>query len=174
VGFGLLGALTLPLVRDYSAMKGWQPVPAKVVWSRVVTGRSGKSDSSKPDIFYQYIVGGEKRFSNHFTLVPVSTNLTSGTRNTVKEYAAGKSIVCYVNPQKPWQAIVRRELRWSCLFALFPIPFAVAGVWVLLHTHREMRRGGVDLVKGAETGNASRRGSRGSLKSQKRRGGWKR
>lgn len=137
VGFGLLGGLTFPLVRDYFAMKEWQPVPAKVVWSRVVTGRSGKSDSSKPDVFYQYMAGGEKRFSNHFTLVPVSTNLTSGTRNTVKEYTAGKSIVCYMNPEKPWQAIVQRGLRWSCLFALFPVPFAVLGSYMVRYGLRK-------------------------------------
>jgi hypothetical protein len=136
VGVGLLGGLSLPLVRDYFAMKRWQPVPAEVVWSRVVQAQGKNGSSYKPDVFYRYEAGGEKRFSNHFTLVPVSTNLTSGTRNTVKEYAAGKSIVCYVNPQKPWQAIVHRELRWSCLFALFPVPFVVGGVYMLLHTLR--------------------------------------
>jgi len=172
LGFGLLGKLTLPLVRDYFAMKRWQPVPAEVVWSRVVQAQGKNGTSYKPDVFYRYEAGGEKRFSNHFTLVPVSTNLTSGTRNTVKEYAAGKSIVCYVNPQKPWQAIVHRRLRWSCLFALLPVPFAVAGVFVLRYTLREMRRGKLAKATGIEK--APRRRSGAAFANQKRRGMWKR
>jgi hypothetical protein len=174
VGFGLLGGLSLPLVRDYFAMKRWQPVPAEVVWSRVVESRGNKSTSYKPDVFYRYEAGGEKRFSNHFTLVPVSTNLTSGTRNTVKEYAAGKSIVCYVNPHNPWQAIVHRELRWSCLFALLPVPFAVAGVYLLKHVIREMRRSESGLQEAPAAAKTPRRRSRAALANQKPRGTWKR
>jgi hypothetical protein len=87
------------------------------------------------DIFYQYEYEGRQYRSNSSGLMSGSSSGRSGKLEKVKANPPGKEITCYVNPEKPWQALLEREIGWWALFALFPLPFLAiggGGLWWLL------------------------------------------
>jgi len=126
-GLAMIGGLVVPAVAKKTASGGWVETPAKVVWSRIVEHGSGEDRSTKPDIFYSYTFAGREYRSNRYDLGGGFSG-DSGKQDLVRAHPAGSAIVCYVNPQKPWQAIVDRDLKGSVAMFLFPIPFTLVGV----------------------------------------------
>ncbi|BCU76463.1 hypothetical protein llg_11780 [Luteolibacter sp. LG18] len=131
VGLGMLGGVTVPaLVRKFAA-RDWVEVPAQVIWNRTVERGSGEDRSVKRDFFYRYTFSGREYRSNRYDLGGAFGGLNTKSTimsNFLQSHPAGSPIVCHVNPGKPWQAVVDREIVGGIILVLFPIPFTVVGV----------------------------------------------
>lgn len=103
------------------ASQGWDETKASVIWSRIVSD----DDTSKLKVFYQYNYRGTQYRSNTVSSFESSSSGNKG--GLLKEYPRKKKTVCYVNPDAPWQAVLKNELGWGWLWALFPIPFLLVG-----------------------------------------------
>ncbi|MBT8043842.1 MAG: DUF3592 domain-containing protein [Verrucomicrobiae bacterium] len=134
-GLGLLVFLIIPQWVKYTDAKGWVKTPAKVIWSRVESHTDDDGTTYSVDIFYSYEFGGKQYKSNTVDLMSGSSSGRKSKQEKVNANPPGKEIVCYVNPDKPWQALLERELSWWALFSLFPLPFlgvGIGGLWWLL------------------------------------------
>lgn len=145
--FALAGSLVLllfvlPSAQKYLSAKGWQPTPATVVWSEVRSESTDDGTVYRPDIFYRYQFEGEEHRSNSFAFFAGSSSGSEGKRETVRDYPSGHQFTCYVNPRKPWQALIERQIGWSALFALFPLPFLAIGFGGLFQVLRDRQRRG--------------------------------
>ncbi len=137
-GLGLLLGLAVPIAKKYLAAKTWEPVEATVLWSKVRSHSSDDGTTYSPDVFYRYRFQGEEFRSNSFSLSTGSSSGRDKKQQIVDSHPSGHQFTCYVNPRKPWQAIVQRNLGWWALLGLFPLPFLAVGLgglwWMLKNT----------------------------------------
>lgn len=134
--FALAGCTTMifmgkRMLRSISA-QNWQETPAKVIWSRVVSDDSGDSTTYRPEVFYRYQFNGSKYRSNSYKISKSSSSGYASKQKVIDTYPRGKSISCYVNPEKPWQAIIQPKIGLGWLWLLFPLPFLLVGVGGLI------------------------------------------
>lgn len=143
-GVGLFFGMVVPKAVSYFAMKGWEEVPAEVVWSRVRSHTDDDGTTYSADVFYRYEYEGTEHRSNRRNVIGGSSSGRSSKQEFVNEHPAGKAIVCYVDPDEPWRAILERRLGWWALFALFPLPFAAVGLgglwWMLVGKKRKEKK----------------------------------
>lgn len=139
-GFGVLFGVVIPQWNKFGEAKSWKATPGEVIWSRVKTHRGDDGTTYSADIFYQYEFNGREYKSNTVDLMSGSSSGRSSKQEKVDDHPPGTEITCYVNPEKPWQALLERDLGWWALFALFPLPFIAVGIfgwWYLLRRGRE-------------------------------------
>lgn len=144
-GLGILTFVIIPQWLKYTDAKGWKETPAEVVWSRVESHSDDDGTTYSVDIFYSYEYEGAPYKSNTLGLMSGSSSGRASKQEKVDQHPPGKEITCYVNPDKPWQALLDRDLGWWALFALFPLPFIAIGVggfwWLLKHRGKKKTPG---------------------------------
>lgn len=143
-GCGMFAFISLPIVTNLVASRSWVATPATVVWSRVASHSDSDGTTYKADIFYRYTIDGKEYKSNRSNLFEVSSGGSAGKEATVRAHPKGQSIVCYVNPHQPWEAVRNRSPGWSALFCLFPLPFmavGLGGLWYLLRRNKSTGTG---------------------------------
>ncbi|NWK55107.1 DUF3592 domain-containing protein [Verrucomicrobiaceae bacterium N1E253] len=144
-GLGVLLFVVLPQGMKYQDARGWDETPAVVEWSRVQSHSSDDGTTYSVDIFYRYQYQEKEYKSNTVDIFSGSSSGRSGKQEKVNQHPAGKEIVCYVNPEKPWQALLHRDLGWWALFALFPLPFLAVGFGGLWWLYKKRAKASVEL-----------------------------
>ena len=140
VGLGITIGVVIPSATRYFSAKSWIETPATVIWSRVKSHSGSKGGTTySVDVFYRYQFQGREYRSNTYGLMSGSSSGRDSKQSIVDSLPAGSSLTCYVNPQKPWQAIVNRNPGASALFALFPLPFLGIGIGGLIWTLKKRR-----------------------------------
>ncbi|MEM9021691.1 MAG: DUF3592 domain-containing protein [Planctomycetota bacterium] len=155
----------LPTMRTLKA-ESWTQVPCVIERSAVLTFEdSDDGDTYKVDILYRYEFDGRTYRSNRFSFRSIgSSSGYSGKAKTVREHPVGSEHVCFVNPGDPAQATLKRGWGLGNLFALFPIPFVLAGLAM-------MYVGVKRLVVPQEAGWSSGASTRSIANRKRRRGG---
>lgn len=127
-GLGMFGGLIIPKGLEYFSMQQWESRPAEIVWSRVTSHQGDDGTTYSVDLFYRYDYQARQYLSNRYDVLGGSSSGRDGKQKVVAAHPAGSELTVYVNPDKPWQAVVKRDLGWWALFALFPLPFLLVGV----------------------------------------------
>ncbi len=140
-GLAMLGGLVLPKALEWASMRGWQPTPAEVIWSRVRSNSSSDGTTYAVDLFYRYEVGGKEYRANRYNVLGGSSSGHSGKQAVVHAHPPESRLEVFVDPAKPWRAVVKRDLGWGALFALFPLPFMAVGVGGLWWYFRRRKQG---------------------------------
>lgn len=141
-GLAVLCGFVIPRALDWIHMRGWRETPAEIIWSRVSAHDGDDSTTYSVDLFYRYQVDGRDYRSNRYDVAGGSSSGRSGKQAVVSKHPPGSKLTVFVDPDKPWRAVVKRDLGWSALFALFPLPFLAVGfggVWWTLKKRREAR-----------------------------------
>jgi len=163
-GLGMLGGLVVPKAFEWVSMRGWQATPAEVIWSRVRSKSDSDGTTYAVDLFYRYEFGGREYRANRYDLMGGSSSGHSSKQEVVRAHPAKSRLEVFVDPDQPWRAVVRRDLGWGALFALFPLPFlavGVGGLWWFFRRRNQgpsvsrpqpsrpmaARRGGMALIK---------------------------
>lgn len=132
-GFGVLFGVVVPKAREWFAMRSWQETTAEVISGKVGSHRGNKGGTTySVDFFYRYDFGGREYRSNRYDLLGGSSSGYDAKADVVRAHAARSKLQVFVDPEKPWHAIVKRSPGWWGLFALFPLPFiavGVGGIW---------------------------------------------
>lgn len=128
---------------DRRVVKYWTKCPAKIISKEIQTIRvpPGKrsSESYRPSVRFEYLIGGVPHQSDH-----VHVFRGSGGRHqaevTLLGYSPGQQVEVHVNPSDPTQAVLdpKAEILWPIVF--FGISFGTLGLLVLLHKGRSMGR----------------------------------
>lgn len=139
VGLVLLFALIVPKAKEWWQMRQWSPVNAQVVWSRVVTKSSDDGTTYAVDMLYQYAFKDRSYLSNRRDLMGGSSSGHERKQAFVDAHPPGTAIQAFVDPEKPWRAVINREVGWWALFALFPMPFIAIGFFGLRSAFRKGR-----------------------------------
>lgn len=120
--------LALGPLRSMIASRHWVETPCTVIWSRVLSHDSDDGTTYSVDIFYEYAFAGETHRSNRFRFLTGSSSGRSGKVAIVRNYPEGSRQVCYVNPDRPEQAVLLPGLSAAAFLAAIPLVLLLLGV----------------------------------------------
>ncbi len=131
-GFGMLFGLIVPKAIEWFRMRSWTETTAEIIDSRVARHSDSDGTTYSVDLFYRYEFAGREYRSNRYSLIGGSSSGHKGKQEVVADHPSGSTLQVFVDPAKPWRAVVKRSAGWGALFALFPLPFiavGVGGIW---------------------------------------------
>jgi len=135
VGMGVWLASTFG---TYLSARNWIETPARIVRADLKVQHGQKSTTYQVTAEYVYEYGGRKYRGYRVGLSGGSDNVGSFQQDAYGELStyrqSGKPFRCYVNPGRPENAILYRDLRWEmiALQLIFVLAFGGAGFGLLI------------------------------------------
>ena len=142
--FMSVGSLELVgYVREWSLVKSYVPVSAKVLYSDMCSFSSGgrhPHTSYGVRVGYEYAVDGKKYESDRLALSQISSNNYDHQRYLASRYKKGDAVTAYVSPENPRQSVLEKssglgDVRaWAFMGLFAVVGFAImgGGIWMLL------------------------------------------
>ena len=144
VGLGMLYPLGIrPIVRTIDA-ESWRETPCRILSAKVRRHESNDSDGGTTysvDIFYEYEFNGRTWKSNRYGFMGGSSSGYGGKAKVVEEYKKARNPVCYVNPENPGEAVLKRGFHAGLLLGLIPLAFVAVGIGGVIYTLRGKGQG---------------------------------
>jgi hypothetical protein len=111
----------------------WQPTPCRILQADVRTETHHQGYSFKADISYSYEFAGKKYVSTQRDFSELSGVSFANTESAVAGFVPGTTNVCYVNPVRPGEAVLRREFHVDWFMTLFMLAWFTLGAWLAGH-----------------------------------------
>ena len=138
--------LYFPAISTWWSARGWEEVPCWIENAEMKTSRGSKGRSThKTEARYRYQFAGRTYHSEEVSLTGGSDNIGDFQQKAHAQIRAfeGKDrpFRCYVNPAKPEQAVLFRDLRWGLMLmmSIFPTVFPLAGFAVAIGGWLQMK-----------------------------------
>jgi len=144
--FAIVGGVMLyflgikPIARTIDA-ESWAETPCKVLRAEVRSHDSDDGTTYSVYILYRYEFAGRTYKCDRYDFIGGSSSGYRGKARVVALYEAEAKPVCYVNPDNPSDAVLKRGFHAKLLLALFPLPFLLVGVGGIVHTIRSKKAG---------------------------------
>jgi hypothetical protein len=128
------------------AAQSWQPVNARVLSAQVVSRGDYKSTTWEAKARYEYVVDATSYVSERIGVHSGGDNLDESAHRIVDELKTsqrtGRPVIAWVNPGRPSEAILRREIRWNLvgLQGIFALAFGLIGFGLIAATLVAVRR----------------------------------
>jgi len=126
------GALAYPLgIRPITrtiAAESWVATPCQVLRAEVCSHDSDDGTTYSVYILYQYEFRGQTYKSDRYEFLGGSSSGYRGKDRVVEQYRAAAHPICYVNPDDPFDAVLKRGFHAKLLLALVPLIFLLIGV----------------------------------------------
>ncbi len=155
-GLGVTCGIVIPGAMRYFSAKSWIETPATMIWSGLKSHSGGDDTSYSADLFYRYKFQGREYRSNGYDIISSSSGGRDKKQEIVTLHPPKSTLTCYVNPQKPWQAIVKRDLGSSVILAFIPLPFLGIGIGGILWSLKKRRAEKARLVDPISSSKATR------------------
>lgn len=123
--------LTVPMWSWAIASTKWAKTPCTIVSSRVESHSGDKGTTYSVDIVYRYTFGGREYRGDRYSAVTGSSSGYDGKEEIVARYPPGSQSVCYVNPARPYEALLKPGFSWGLLFGLLPLVFVGVGAIIM-------------------------------------------
>lgn len=127
-GLGVGYFLILPSILASMDAENWVETPCAILESRVQTHSDSDGDTYSVDILYAYTHKGRQFRSNRYEFIGGSSSGYEGKAAAVARYPAGAQAVCYVDPDHPESAVLKRELGAKAFLALIPVALVLVGI----------------------------------------------
>lgn len=111
-----------PLVQ-YRAARSWPEVPCRIEASEVRSHRGYDATTYSVAISYTYAFGGQSYRSERYQFMSVRSGGRTEKEDIVAAYPPGGVQWCYVNPARPSEAVLSRDLPREVWFV---VPGAIA------------------------------------------------
>ncbi len=117
-------------------MQSWVEVPA-VVRQAELKRNGGEDDTFQTIAVYEYEFGGRKFVGERVGIYGASDNVgtfqSEAYRELKRHHDEGRAFRCFVNPRKPSEAILYRQLRWELLSfnTIFAVAFGSTGLGLM-------------------------------------------
>ena len=157
-GIGLAAFIFLgKLALDEAATYQWIETPC-MIESAVIEDDVSEESPFWMEVHYRYEIGGAEYNSSQYTLQPSNYDTYEDLALQRKALLSGP-VVCYVDPDNPANAVIRREGLKSGLFALFPLIFVTIGAFIVwfgitaVRKQKQMKSGaGVESISAQAAG----------------------
>ena len=83
-------------------------------------------------VTYRYTHEGKERISDRYKRLPTESSDPRKVKAKEKKYLVGEESVCYVNPEDPDFAVLRKESKAGLYSIWFPCLFIVGGAGMIL------------------------------------------
>lgn len=119
-----------PIIKTLDA-RDWPAVPCKIISAELETHTDSDGTSYTFDIDYEYTYNGKTYKSDKYAFIPESKGNRKSKLNVVNEYKRTQNPVCYVNPENPSEAVLKRGFHKGLLFGTFPPVLVLIGLLVI-------------------------------------------
>lgn len=125
--------LYLPGISAWWAAQRWEEVPCWIESANLDSSQGKDSTTYKATARYRYDYQGRTYHSEEVSLNSGSDNIGDFQQTAYEQLRqfdhTDRPFRCFVNPAKPQQAVLFRELRWGLmlLMSLFPMLFPLVG-----------------------------------------------
>ena len=127
-----------------NAQEAWVAVPCQILESRVQERKLAEHIPGEfaHKVLFGYEFGGEARTSELLSVrgVSWSTNADKAA-GLVEKYPAGTTMECYVDPEDPDRAVLKKDSKGPGYSLWFPVLFVIGGVGIIVGALRGMGRG---------------------------------
>ena len=102
--------------------KSWEKTTGTVLHCYVnetenkASSRLSQPDSYSLEILYTYTYEGETFYSHKTRWLKSSSFLQHDRNIYAEEHSAGAEVICYVNPKKPWEAVIFQDFGNTILW----------------------------------------------------------
>lgn len=114
-------------------MDSWGETPCVIVSSSI--DDSGRNQKGLPkyalEVAYRYTYEGKERTGDRFKRLPTEASDPRKVKSKLKKLDPGKSTVCYVNPQAPGEAVLKKDTKAALYSIWFPCLFVVGGLGMI-------------------------------------------
>jgi hypothetical protein len=128
---GTFFLLVAPLGRVLDA-RNWIATPCTIISSEVGYHRGEDSATYSIDIYYRYEFDGREYRTDRYDFMGGSSSGRERKARVVRDFPAGSTQTCWVNADRPDEAVLNRDFRPVMLFGLIPLVFVVIGAIGLL------------------------------------------
>ncbi len=135
IGIGV-GAWMGWTVIAHLKMRGWEEVPAKIVRADLKVNKGRKSTTYEVTAAYVYEYGGRQYTGRRVSLYG-SDNIGSFHQDVYRQLSeyqkSGRPFRCYVDPERPAESVLYRDLQWEMIGfqSIFVLAFGGAGFGLL-------------------------------------------
>jgi len=119
-----------PVIKTLGA-RDWPAVPCKIISAELETHTDSDGTSYTFDIDYEYTYNGKTYKSDKYAFIPQAEGNRKSRLKIVNKYKQTQNPVCYVNPENPSEAVLKRGFHKGLLFAIFPPVLALIGLLVI-------------------------------------------
>jgi uncharacterized protein DUF3592 len=107
----------------------WDETRCTIVRSEVEEhpDAADSSEAYRFKVAYIYTIGGQRYTSDRYRHGYSGSSQIAEARKLADHYPVGSPATCYVNPDQPSSAMLRRPNLWSVLFLPFPLLFVAVG-----------------------------------------------
>ncbi|MCX7047253.1 MAG: DUF3592 domain-containing protein [Candidatus Sumerlaeota bacterium] len=101
------------------------------------------------EVLYSYMSGGQTRQSSVYQLGYQGASQYGDVAALVRQYPAGGTAVCYINPEIPSRAVLRRQGLWFLFFIFIPLIFVAiggGGIWFTWRPKRAAVSSGAPII----------------------------
>lgn len=133
-GLAVGAYMYFPMVSSWWSARGWEEVPCWIETAELKTSRGNKGGTNyAAEARYRYEFDRQKFHGDQVSLFGGSDNMGDFQKQAFRQIQLVKGkerqFRCFVNPSKPEQAVLFRDLRWGLLLMLsiFPTIFPLAG-----------------------------------------------
>lgn len=147
VGLATAWLLYFPALHSWWSARGWVEVPCWIEKADMSSSHSSKGGTTyHTKAGYRYDYEGRTYHSEEVSLMGggsdnIGTFQQDAFAQILPYQGLEKPFRCFVNPDKPEQAVLFRDLRWGLLLpmSLFPMVFTLAGCLVSVLGGRQAR-----------------------------------
>jgi hypothetical protein len=134
-GFGamLVGWYVIPLAQELASLE-WRAVPCSIVEGNIMRNEVHAQVSLTfyhTDIHYRYEVDGKEYHSNRFSFTEGATFFAFARERISREFPAGRSTVCFVDPHNPENAVLVRYPSPGLFNAGYPLAVVLLAAFML-------------------------------------------
>lgn len=133
-GFGLV-----PL-RELWRAQSWTPTPCTILSSDVAEVSDSDGSTYRVEVTFRYEVGGVERVSDRYRVSRMSSSGRAGKQRVVDALPPGTETTCFVNPDDPSEAVLRRDSGGEWIFVAAGLGFSAFGLVLAVFTRRRARR----------------------------------
>jgi hypothetical protein len=119
-----------PILKTLDA-RDWPAVPCKIISAELKTHTDSDGTSYTFDIDYRYTYDGKTYKSDKYAFIPQAKGNRKSKLNVINQYKQTQNPLCYVNPENPSEAVLRRGFHKGLLFAIIPPVLALIGLLVI-------------------------------------------
>ncbi len=132
-------AMSVRVLIDIASARHWITTPCVIKSSRVQSHSNSKGTTYSIDILFAYDENGRQYRSNHYDFMTGSTSGHDAKEAIVRALPPGMQTVCYVNPNDPTDAVLKRGFTSEMLFGLIPLGFLIIGLSGMVWQIRKQR-----------------------------------
>ncbi len=130
-----------PILKSYRSGE-WPTVPATVVRSELEERSDSEGTTYRILIEMRYVYEGKEYTGGSFNFNNVASSGRDSKMAVLRDYPVGKETICYVNPDRPEEAVLSRKIPgMTYLMGLFASVFVLIGGGVLLAAVFANRKG---------------------------------